>query len=302
MRAGLRAAIIAVALTLTTCVQQDRPRHDARADADAKVTAARPDAVVAPEPVPELAQDLLCPRAEGSRVGELDWIPADARVVALIELADPELDAALEQLSAALPELDDVPIVSGMALSQLPLQLAVLRPALAQGGFAPASVLLLHTRASEPVWVLRAPCDLDEMRGAIERRWPVKTRAVIGGVVAERDPARGDQALLGDVVFASGDRVAITPPGAGARLLRWLEGQVQPDAGALVGAPDPRAAPEVESLEPAAIRVLLHGQGLLAVGAHGDAEAHSTRVLLRASSAGVERVEVEPPGQGEPPG
>lgn len=263
-------ARLALALALVACGGHPAtPRPD---DPPAPTSAglAAPDPPTGPNAhSPENMSDTTCSYATDG-LGDLEWIPRDVRLAAVLDLADPGVDAAAAELARAVATTPGLPIVAGLGLAQLDLQLRILRGQLAAAGLAPRELVLLHGPDGAVVWVLRARCDLGALQAALARAWGVRSRATAAGPIAEPPPGGG---FPHDVVFLADDRLALAPAGAGGRLRRWLEGQV----------PTPELAPvrRVETpaetlagLTPAPIRVVLAGRGLLA----GDA-AESPRTL-----------------------
>lgn len=196
-------------------------------------------------------------------IGELDWIPRDVQLAAVLDLADPDLDAAAARLARSVASIEGLPIVVSLGLGQLDLQLTILRNHFKSAGLAPREVVLLHEPGGAVAWVFRARCDLGALQAAIQRAWGLRSRTSAAGPIAE--PAPGGPPFPHDAVFLADDRVMLTPAGRGGALRRWLEGQGEPSL-----APERRGESPgdlLAALAPAPVRVVLAGRGLLAGGA-----------------------------------
>lgn len=213
-------------------------------------------------------------------LGDLAWIPRDVRLVAVLDLREPALDAAAARLARAVTDTPGLPIVATLGLGQLDLQLTLLRRQLADAGLAPRELALLHEPGGAVAWVLRVRCDLAVLQAALARAWGLRSRTSAAGPVAE--PAPG-AAFPHDVVFLADDRLALVPAGTAGRVRRWLE--APPDPG-LQPRRDATPGEQLTALTPAPIRVVLAGRGLLA----GDAAAGPRTAL-----AWPDRVELAPP-------
>ncbi|MDC0720012.1 hypothetical protein [Nannocystis bainbridge] len=211
--------------------------------------------------VPEDMSKQTCPQVQDP-IGDLEWIPADARVVALFDLGDPGVDDAAAELARASATTPGMPVVAALGLGFVATQLHILRRQLADAALTPRELLLLHDPAGAVVWIVRVRCDLAVLQNTLARAWGVTSRTTAAGPLAEPDPARG---FPHDLVFLGDDRLALVPAGAGGKLRRWLEGQAgPPDLGERRGETPGQA---LARLDPAPIRVVLAGRGLLA----GDA-------------------------------
>ncbi|PCC75633.1 hypothetical protein SAMN02745121_00173 [Nannocystis exedens] len=210
-----------------------------------------------------------CPEVQDP-LGDLEWIPADARVAALFDLGDPGVDEAAAELARASATAPGMPVVAALGLGFVGTQLQILRRQLRDAALTPRELLLLHDPAGAVVWLVRVRCDLAALQAVLARAWGVTSRTTAAGPLAEPDPARG---FPHDVVFLADDRLALVPAGAGGKVRRWLEGQAgPPDLGDRRRRETPGQA--LARLEPAPIRVVLAGRGLLA----GDA-ASAPRTL-----------------------
>ncbi|WAS98926.1 hypothetical protein [Nannocystis punicea] len=209
-----------------------------------------------------------CPEGQDP-LGDLEWIPADARVAALFDLGDPGVDEAAAELARASATTPGMPVVAALGLGFLGTQLQILRRHLADAALTPRELLLLHDPAGAVVWIVRVRCDLAVLQAALARAWGVTSRTTVAGPIAEPDSGR---AFPHDVVFLADDRLALVPAGAGGKLRRWLEGQAAPPELGTRRSETPGQA--LSRLEAAPIRVVLAGRGLLA----GDA-ASAPRTL-----------------------
>jgi hypothetical protein len=215
--------------------------------------------------------DATCPIAQDP-LGDLTWIPRDVRLAAILDLADPGVDASSVELARTVATTPGLPIVAGLGLGQLDIQLQLLRRQLTSAGLTPRELVLLHGPDGAVVWVLRVRCDLGVLQATLARAWHVQSRATATGPVAEPAPGAG---FPHDIVFLADDRLALAPAGTGGKLRRWLEVPVQVPA---LGPSRPAEPPGeiLAALDPAPIRVVLAGRGLLA------ADAASSPRTLRA--------------------
>lgn len=219
-------------------------------------------------------------------LGGVDWLPADLRLAVVIDLESPELPAAIDRLQAGVQAGRGLPVVAGLGLAQLGLQLAILRPQLASAGLAPRELALLHDRSGAVVWVLRARCDLAGLQALLAQRWSLGVRGVTGGAVAEAmRGANGPVAF--EVAFLAEDRLALTPPGSAATLRRWLA--APPAAPGFGAGSGPTPAEVLGEIPAAPIRGVLAGRALQHDGA---ADAPLVRTL-RATATALE-VDGEP--------
>jgi hypothetical protein len=260
-RAGSPAALW-LALAFAACGARDLP--SAEAEPAAPVPADTPQDA---GPADQVAKDMSpgsCPNAQ-EPLGDLEWIPRDVRLAAVFDLSDPGLGDAARELAHASASTPGMPVVAALGLGILDVQLDILRRHLTSAGLTPRELLLLHDPAGAVVWVVRVRCDLHALQAALARAWGVTSRATAAGPLAEPAAPGG---FPHDVVFLADDRLALVPAGAGGKLRRWLEGQGGPPefgGGQRVETPGEALA----RLDPAPIRVVLAGRGLLA----GDAPA-----------------------------
>ncbi|MBK8266177.1 MAG: hypothetical protein IPK80_33220 [Nannocystis sp.] len=149
-------------------------------------------------------------------------IPDNARLAVIVDLRDEELPAALERVEAwGQAPGGEVPVVAGLALSQIGFQLRLVRDLLAAIGIAPRSLLIVQAPGGELVWSFHWVCDLDGLRALLGDRWGLRSRSSVLGMIAE---AAAPGSFAYDVVVLPSDQIALTPTGTGARLLRWLAG------------------------------------------------------------------------------
>jgi len=278
-----RRCLAAIALLLAACSAREAPP----AESSPAAAPAPSDMPLSAGPEAQAPKDMpmkTCPEVHDP-IGDLEWIPRDARVAALFDLGDPAVDAAAAELARASATTPGMPVVAALGLGFLGTQLQILRRQLTDAALTPRELLLLHDPTGAVVWVVRVRCDLPALQSALARSWGVTSRATAAGPIAEPDPARG---FPHDIVFLADDRLALVPAGSGGKLRRWLEGQVKPpELGAGRRTETPGEA--LGRLDPAPIRVVLAGRGLLA----GDAaaaprtlRAWPDRVALDAAPAG----------------
>lgn len=228
-------------------------------------------AACAPDPVPQPRTDEPGPPVHelkdtspaapscagaGDPLGVLAWVPRDARLALLVDLRAPDLDAAAARLAREGPSRPGVPVVAGLGLAQLDLQLAAIRAHLRVARLDPDELLLLLDPSGAVVWILRVRCDLAALQAELARAWDVQPRTTARGPVAE--PRAG---FPFDVVFLADDRVALAPAGAGGKLRGWLDAPATPDPAGQASAPSPGELLAAGS--PAPIRAVFGGRGLL---------------------------------------
>ncbi|MCB9705604.1 MAG: hypothetical protein H6711_27310 [Myxococcales bacterium] len=232
-----------------------------------------------PEPAATPALELAA-ACEGppQRIGGLEELPGDLRLAALIDAGAPDLDVSIARLEGwARGEgggdgVGEAPIVAGLALSQLGLQLAMLRALLDPLDLRPPEILLLQGPGGETIWLWRQACDLERVRALYGERWGLRTRSLVGGVIGEAiDPT----AFAFDLLLLPGDRQALVPAGRGLDLLRWLTAPRPAATGLGVSTEGEPAGALLGALEAAPIRVLIgarapRGQVLTPEGAAAD--------------------------------
>jgi len=226
--------------------------------------------------------------ADDEVLGGTAWVPGDARLALVVDLADPGLDDAVTRMAAEAPGRG-LPVVAGLALTQLGLQLTLMRSQLTRAGLAPRELALIHDRAGAVIWVLRARCDLRDLQAALAGAWGVRGRAVAGGEVAEAIAGSG---FPHDVVFLAEDRVALVPAGQAMAVRRWFEA---PAAPLPAGPSAPRPGEVLAEIPPAPIRGVLTGTSLLA----GD--PGSSPPVVRTLRASGEALEIDGVGRGPAP-
>lgn len=226
--------------------------------------------------------------AAGELLDGTAWVPDDARLALVVDLADPGLDAAVARVAAEAPGRG-LPVVAGMALTQLELQLTLVRSQLTRAGLAPRELALVHDRGGAVIWVLRARCDLRDLQAALARAWGVRGRAVAGGEVAEAIAGSG---FPHDVVFLAEDRVALVPAGRAMAVRRWFEA---PPAPLPAGSSAPRPGEVLAEILPAPLRGVLTGTSLLS----GD--PGSSPPVVRRLRASAEVFEIDGEGRASAP-
>ena len=217
-------------------------------------------------------------------LGGAAWLPTDVRLAVVVDLTSPDLPPAVARLQEGVQAGRGLPIVAGLGLAQLGLQLGILRPQLISAGLRPRELALLHDRDGAVVWVLRARCDVAAVQAGLTRAWALQVRQITGGAVAEASRAAADGARVAfDVAFLSDDRIALTPPGSAVAVRRWLE--ARPAAPALGAGPAvPPPGEVLDEISAAPVRGVLAGRALHSDGA-GDAPLVRT---LRATATTLE--------------
>jgi hypothetical protein len=271
---------LAAGLLLACGVDGAKDRSD-RTGPEGQVAEARPE--------PPDAERPACDAA-GEALGGTEWLPADARLAVVVDGDDPGLAAAVERVEAGASGRG-LPIVAGLALGQLGLQLTLVRGLLARAGLRPRELALIHDKGGAVVWVWRARCDLRDLQAAMARAWGVRGRAVAGGEVAE---AAAGSSFPHDVVFLAEDRVALVPAGQATATRRWLESPAPPPA--IGGPPRPQPGAVLGQIPPAPIRGVMTGTSVLAGAAPDVVDAPPVRTLR----ATPEAFEIDGPGPGGP--
>jgi len=197
-----------------------------------------------------------------------------------LRLDHEELDLALSHL-AALKAPHPLPIVVAATLSHLETQVDLLRPVLHRAGFDPAELLLVASTQGDLAWVWRSTCDIDIARASVERAWNVRVRRTAGGLVGS-PAAPAPDAFAFDVLFIPGELVALVPAGRASRVRLWLGGL---EAGEPPAGNHPPPGARLDAMQPAPVRVVMTGTGLLPSEAATGARAPRQ---LRATAAGLE--------------
>lgn len=240
---------------------------------------------MSPTPAPPVTPVTPAPACEArDALGDLQWLPADLRLAAVLDLESPDLPAAIVRLQDGVRAGHGLPVVASLGLGQLGLQLDILRPQLQKAGLSPRELALLHDREGAVVWVLRARCDLEALQARLAAAWQLQVRTVTGGSVAEgrRDGVDATRFAF-DVAFLPEDRLALTPPGSASALRRWLSG---PPAAPLAGQAAPPPGDVLSEIPAAPIRGVLNGRSLQAPGA-------STVPLVRTLRATADALEID---------
>jgi hypothetical protein len=261
MRAGLPALAAAVSLAGCQAHQGEQPTQlpvEAREQAEAASDAPGLDPCGSPD----------------ERLDGLSWVPSEARLTALIELNDDELEVALQALRE-LARRDDhgLPMDVAFGLAHWDFQVPLLRTTLRRAGFEPAELAVLRFDDIGTVWVFGSSCDLDVAIERVESAWNIEVRRTSTGAMGR---PRDEHPFAFDVVFLPGDRIAMAPADRGVALTRLLAGGSPPPGDA------PRPGTVVETLEPAPIRAFVHGP---AVASTPDA---TVARRLRGTGEGIE--------------
>lgn len=269
MRHGALAAHAVRAVAMASCLSGCPPHPGGEATSPVDPTA---------DPAAEPAEDSPGERCgpPGERLGGLAWVPADARLTALIRLDADDLGGTLDALGdLARSDAHGLPMDVAFGLAHWDFQVPLLGSTLRQAGFEPAELAVVRIDDIGTSWVFGSTCDLDIAAARVESAWGVHVRRTATGAIGT--PA-DDPSFAFDVVFLPGDRVVLSPAGAGAALAR-----------AVVATPPsserPRPGTIVEALEPATVRAFVFGPALAAAAAPNEPEIAKR---LRASAEGVE--------------
>ncbi len=184
----------------------------------APAVAANPGPAPAPAPA---AAPARCEAAAG--LDGVAWLPGDLRLAVILDLGHTALPQALAVVQAAA-RADRFPVVASLGLGQLGLQLGLLRPQLAAVGLAPQELAWVHDRDGAVIWILRAPCDFEDLAAAVAQTWSLRVRRLADGAVAEVDPTGPGPRVAFEVAFLAEDRMALVPVGSASRLRHWLSG------------------------------------------------------------------------------
>lgn len=239
----------------------------------------QPEPLPEPEPVPE-PEAVDCGPL-GERFVDYDWVPADARLLVVIDRQSAELPAALTRLRSLTDNAAQVglPVRATLALNQLGMQSQMLALSLGQLELEPAELIELHGPGSEIAWTWPTQCAPERLAARVLARWGVLLRANLDAKLGPGDPER----FPFDVVVLADDRVALTPLTQGSSLLRWLrtaEGDEGPGS-------------KLAELAPAPIRVVLQGESLLA----GEDQAHQGSGLAHTRTLRVDAETIELDGE-----
>jgi hypothetical protein len=260
MRAGLRAKVAAVSIAGCQAHPGEQPTQ-------VPVEAREPSA--APSDAPGLQP---CGSSD-ERLDGLAWVPSEARLIALIELNDEELEVALQALrELARHDGHGLPMDVAFGLAHWDFQVPLLRTTLRRAGFEPAELAVLRFDDIGTVWVFGSSCDLDVAIERVESAWNIEVRRTSTGAIGR---PRDEHPFAFDVVFLPGDRVAMVPADRGVALTRLVAGGSPPGDAS-------RPGTVVETLEPAPIRAFVHGP---AVASTPDA---TVARRLRGTGEGIE--------------
>lgn len=215
----------------------------------------------------------------GTVFADLAWVPDDAPLCVLLDLAAPDLAAAADGLARVIAaDGSDVPIRVGADLRALGFESTSLRGVLADLGVQPAQLAKLHDAQGRTVFVVPHACDLSRVRERARTRFSLRAREAVGGWIL----APPDGAFSFDVLLLRGDRLALAPRGAGAGVLAWLDGASAATTDPASAAP--RSGRAVAELPPAPIRASWQGNALVL----GQAATRGGVHVVRATADAVE--------------
>lgn len=263
-----RGAVVAFAC-LCACVKPTDPPtstaapRDSHSDRDAQE---QPSAQCAPA---------------GLTFDDLDFVPLDVRLVSLRQRG-PQAEQAAKAI-AELPGAQGIapfPILVNVELQGMWLESVVLESVLTSLQADPAQLLEVHDPKGSSVWVVPSQCDIGILKRNAEESFAMKFR---DGVRASIGSSPDPESFPFDIVLFT-NRIALAPAGRGSRVVEWFDSGGQ--AGAL-GEPDKRPGERLLELEPAPIRLLVRGEGLVA----GDADPSTMQA--RTVRAGSDFIEVD---------
>jgi hypothetical protein len=241
--------------------------------------ACRDRTTVPPEPEPEPESESAdCPT--GERFVDWSWVPADARLLVVIDRESADLEPALTRLSTLGDHAAAVglPIRAGLALDRLGMQAQMLGLSLGRLELDPAEFVELHGPGSEIAWTWPTQCPPERLDARVLARWGVMLRANLDAKLGPGDPER----FPFDVVVIA-DRVALTPLGQGSALLGWLR----------TAEGDDGPGQQLARLAAAPIRAIIQGESLLAgedPAAHGSGPAHARTLRVEAEQIELDGV------------
>lgn len=203
---------------------------------------------------------------------DLEWIPSDARLAVWVDLADPDVSLAAEQLEVWAATEQLLPPSDLLAVRHLAFEIDVVRLAFATLPVEPVTMLKLTRSTGETAWILPPSCDTPSWEAA----WRSDTRTFTPGLRGRVGRSR-DNASPFDVVITDAATVALTSRDQTSSVLTWLtrRGLEPPDR-------DHGLGPWLEKIEPAAIRVAFRG-----VGPTASEHSHVSHPTLRATKDGV---------------
>ncbi len=220
--------------------------------------AAKPSAApVAHEPA---ATPAVC-GDEHTRVAATS-LPSAPLLLARIELADPERDAALDRLSSyARGDGHDLPLPVAFAMAQWSWEVAVVRDTFARLGFVAGELIVARFDHGSAIWSLPLGCAMTEALDHLRRAqaWRIDDA---GDAILAAPPASAS--IPFEVVVADG-LITLAPAGQGRTALAAM--RRDPPMSEL-------SMPErLAELEAAPIRVIVRGTALLGGGATAGALA-----------------------------
>jgi hypothetical protein len=258
----MRAAL-AIALALASC---DKPTTTTP-DGDAKAPPA-PDAQRA-------SSTCETPRSHDT----LSWVPPTATRLALFDLADPALDAALAHLAKLAREPNHgLPITTAFSIANWVTELPILRGTLRSLDMAPPALAHVEV-AGTTAWLWPASCDVRRLEAQLAGPKRLRFRTGPSFVVASGIDDDARAAFPFELVVVH-DWVALVRLDKGAAFADAAQRErQQQDPPALVEA--------MTSIEPAPVRVLVRAGGLVDPASATVGTEHA----LRATKDGAGRVE-----------
>jgi hypothetical protein len=214
------------------------------------------------------------------RLGAYAWLPAQAQVVASIDLTAAGSDDAIGLLSEYGRQPDSgLPIDVAFALGQWSWQVPLVQTTLTSAGFDPGELAYVRLPDGASAWLFTSTCDFDTIEANVQQWWGVQVRRTATGAVAvAADPDTKPFAY--DVVFMPADRIALVPAGGATAFEQALARR--PDPADLTGEASVSAAAVLAELEMAPIRLVI-APGV-AVGSQDAAGLTSLRVDARGVS------------------
>lgn len=206
--------------------------------------------------------------SSGLRFDDFAWVPADARMLTLVDRHDPGRADALAHLAALASASDSgLPALAAMDYRNLAMQLSVFEMLLTRMGFDPAELALLQGPAGQPAWAWASDCPMPTASAKLLSNWGLMVKAELEhpGIRVGLGDATDPEGFPFDILFIGERRVLVTQAGAGRSTLDWL-------LRAGPGDPDTPAAVALDALEPAPLRSVLLGEW---IGSEANAQTHS---------------------------
>lgn len=223
------------------------------------------------------------------RFANLDWVPSDARFVALVDLGATQ--QARASTFAKLAELDEdpavgLPVFVAFELDGLSFGAATVDSLLDQVGLHPAEVVKLTGPDGLPVWLAPSSCDVGELSARVGDAWQMTVRETAEGRVGTTAPD-ATAPIPFDLLVLPADRIALVPRGKHLDGRGWLSraaasgGDTQvgtAGGGSSAGARSIGAT--VTDLESAPVRAAFQGRALITPGSTlSDADPSRPRTL-----------------------